>query len=299
MKKILLSAAALSAMVALPSIADAAVRGYATANVNMRSGPSTAYPAVTVIPVGAPVSINGCMSSVNWCDVSFVGGRGWVSGNYVQASYQSNRVYVAPDYYRGLGIPSVTFDVDNYWGRYYRGRDFYRDRGRWRDYDWRADDRYQPPPPPPPPRWQDNRPSGPPPDWDRNDNRRPPPGWNGDNRPRPGWDRNDDRRPPPPDRGPDMRPDRGPDMRPDRGPDMRPDRGPDMRPDRGPDMRPDRGPDRNPDRAPDRGPDRRPPPPPQANQPAPPPPPQAEQPPRNNFNTGPNGECVGPNRACR
>lgn len=138
MKKFLMSAAAFCTLLVAPVIAEAAVRGYATANVNMRSGPSTGYPAVTVIPYGAPVTINGCMSSVNWCDVSFAGGRGWVSGNYVQASYRSNRVYVAPDYYSGLGIPSVTFDVDNYWGTYYRDRNFYRERDRWRDYNWRA-----------------------------------------------------------------------------------------------------------------------------------------------------------------
>jgi uncharacterized protein YraI len=240
-------------------MAEAAVQGYSTANVNMRSGPSTAYPAVTVIPVGAPVTINGCMSSVNWCDVSFVGGRGWVSGNYVQAAYQSNRVYVAPDYYQGLGIPTVTFEVDNYWDRYYRGRDFYRDRDRWRRYDWHADR----PLPPPPPRWDDRRPPGPPPGWDRNRDR-----WE-QNRDR--WDqnrnrweqnrdrweqnrdRNDDRRPPP--RG-EARPDRGDDRRPPPG--MAPDRG------RGDDRRPpprvDRGDDRRPPPRAEQGGDRRPPP---------------------------------------
>lgn len=150
MNKFLMSAAALCALMAAPSIAEAAVRGYATANVNMRSGPSTGYPAVTVIPYGAPVTINGCMSSVNWCDVSFAGGRGWVSGNYVQASYRSNRVYVEPDYYSGLGIPLVTFDVDRYWGSYYRDRNFYRERDRWRDYDWRANRM-------PPQRWDNDR----------------------------------------------------------------------------------------------------------------------------------------------
>lgn len=42
------AAAALCALVAMPSLADAAVRGFSTANVNMRSGPSTAYLAVIV-----------------------------------------------------------------------------------------------------------------------------------------------------------------------------------------------------------------------------------------------------------
>ncbi|WFU09017.1 SH3 domain-containing protein [Rhizobium sp. CB3090] len=127
----LLAAITLTALVAIPAIAEAA-EGFATANVNMRSGPSTRYPAVTMIPVGTPLEINGCLNETPWCDVSFFGGRGWVAGQYIQATYQSRRIYVGPRYYRPLGIPTITFNLDDYWDRYYRGRDFYRDRDRWR-----------------------------------------------------------------------------------------------------------------------------------------------------------------------
>lgn len=209
MKKIMMSVAALCALFAAPSLAEAAVRGIATANVNMRSGPSTGYPAVVVVPVGAPLMINGCMSTVNWCDVSFTGGRGWVSGNYITATYRSNRVSVEPDYYRDLGIPQTNFDVNTYWGRYYRDRDFYRDRDRWRGYNWRSERQLPPPPdrqlpPPPPPRWD---PNGPRPfdrdraqgEWRPGDREPPPPPrWQlpGDN------NRFDNRLPPPPPAGP-------------------------------------------------------------------------------------------------
>ncbi|WP_275789638.1 SH3 domain-containing protein [Pararhizobium gei] len=115
----------------LPVGAQAA-EGFATANVNMRSGPSTGYPAVTVIPVGTPVEIHGCLADIPWCDVSFYDGRGWVAGRYVQANYQSRRVYVEPDYYGALGVPLVTFEVDRYWDRHYRNRNFYRDRDSYR-----------------------------------------------------------------------------------------------------------------------------------------------------------------------
>lgn len=136
MKKIFLRAAAAFALLLMPAAASAA-EGFATANVNMRSGPSTYYPAVTVIPVGESVEIHGCLSESPWCDVSFYGGRGWVAGRYVQAAYRSSRVYVEPEYYRPLGIPTVVFEFDSYWDRNYRGRDFYRHRDRWRhDRDW-------------------------------------------------------------------------------------------------------------------------------------------------------------------
>lgn len=170
-----LAASILAAFVALPAIAEAA-EGFATANVNMRSGPSTDYPAVTMIPVGVPLQINGCLNETPWCDVSFYGGRGWVAGRYIQATYQSRRIYVDRQYYRPLGIPTVVFNFDDYWGRYYRGRDFYRDRDRWRRG----------------PGWADRRPDN---NWDRTPDRNP--GWdrgsNGDNGPDRNWDRRPDR----------------------------------------------------------------------------------------------------------
>ncbi|MGO7906757.1 SH3 domain-containing protein [Rhizobium leguminosarum] len=130
MKNLFVKIAAVGLLMLVPAIAQAA-EGYSTANVNMRAGPSTRYPAVAVIPAGSSVEIRGCLSDVNWCDVEFYGGRGWVSGQYVQALYQKRRVYVGPQYYRPLGIPMIRFSVDNYWDRYYRNRDFYRDRDRW------------------------------------------------------------------------------------------------------------------------------------------------------------------------
>ncbi|MGR9416407.1 SH3 domain-containing protein [Rhizobium leguminosarum] len=130
MKNLFVKIAAVGLLMLAPAAAQAA-EGYSTVNVNMRAGPSTRYPAVAVIPAGSSVEIRGCLSDVNWCDVEFYDGRGWVSGQYVQALYQQRRVYVGPQYYRPLGIPMIRFSVDNYWDRYYRNRDFYRDRDRW------------------------------------------------------------------------------------------------------------------------------------------------------------------------
>jgi uncharacterized protein YraI len=141
MKKLWLMVAVAASTAGLPAIAEAAP-AFSTGNVNMRSGPSTQYPPVIVIPVGSQVDIRGCMSSANWCDVAYAGYRGWVSGSYLQASYSQRRVYVDPQYYRPLGIPTVTFSIGRYWDDHYRSRSFYRDRDRWRDNDgWRDRDR--------------------------------------------------------------------------------------------------------------------------------------------------------------
>lgn len=193
MRKLYLSAAIALTAIAAPAVAEAAT-AYATANVNMRSGPSTDYPPILVVPYSSPVEIYGCLSSANWCDVSYGSYRGWISGSYLQTTYSQQRVYVGPQYYRPLGIPVVTFSVGSYWDRHYRSRDFYRDRDRWRDYNRRyyvdrdrEPDRV---------RRDDDRPRPPPPRVDREDNDRP------DSRPRPPRvERQDDRpvaRPRPP-----------------------------------------------------------------------------------------------------
>jgi uncharacterized protein YraI len=208
----LIRLAAAAAVLLAPAVAQAA-EGVSTANVNMRAGPSTQYPAVTVIPAGESVEIHGCLADVPWCDVEFYGGRGWVAGRYVQALYQERRVYVGPEYYRPLGIPTVVFSVGNYWDRYYRNRDFYRERDRWRRnpvYDRPAVVR------------PDRAP-----DFDRPG--RAPRGFDGGPGPRPDFGRG-------PDRGADDG--RNPDWR--RDFDGQPDRRPNV--DRGPDRRPDNRP---------------------------------------------------------
>ena len=186
-------AAALTAMIAVPALAQAAATGFATSNVNMRSGPSTAYPAVVVIPQGARMKVYGCLSNANWCDVSFARGRGWVSGRYIQIGYGRDQYYVDRPYYRQLGIPTIRFDIDDYWGRNYRNRDFYRERDDWRrraprptmDQGWD-----NPRPRPPQPAWGNDNQQG----WDnpRPPRPRPPqPAWGDDNQQ--GWG---NRRPP-------------------------------------------------------------------------------------------------------
>jgi uncharacterized protein YraI len=173
-KRILLKIAATGMLLLAPAIAQAA-EGIATANVNMRAGPSTAYPAITVIPAGESIEIYGCLADVPWCDVEFYDGRGWVHGRYIQALYQQRRVYVGPQYYRPLGIPVVVFSFGSYWDRHYRDRDFYRDRDRWR----RGPDFYRGPerraePDRPPRRRPDFEPRpAPRPEFDREYERRP------------------------------------------------------------------------------------------------------------------------------
>ncbi|BBK41560.1 peptide-binding protein [Allostella vacuolata] len=159
--KRLLAAAGLALIASLPAAAPAAAQsqGWATTNVNMRSGPGTEYPPVLVVPAGAPLTVFGCIEGYGWCDVAFEEARGFVSGRLIAYEYQNVRrpvVEIGPQ----IALPVIAFALGSYWDSHYRSRPFYRDRDRW-------DRRYHAAPPPrgyrPPPRpvYQVDRPRPP------------------------------------------------------------------------------------------------------------------------------------------
>jgi len=168
---------------ALGGAASAQEDGYVNANVNLRAGPSTGYPVVTVLQAGTPLEIFGCLDEYTWCDVDWRGYRGWIAARYLEYDYRGRRVLV-PDYAPQLDVPIVAFSFNDYWGRYYRGRSWYSNNDRW-----------GPPPPrrggwnggPPPGGWNGGPPPGGP-GWGGGGGG----GWNGGGRPpqQGGWNGN-------------------------------------------------------------------------------------------------------------
>ena len=128
MKRMLRSFVA-ALMMVIPAAAFAA-DGYLITNVNMRAGPDVQYPVVQVVPVNSWVSVQGCTTGWQWCDVIAGPSRGWIAGTYIAYMYNNQPVYIA-DYGAQIGIPVVSFVIGTYWGRYYLNRPFYRDRARW------------------------------------------------------------------------------------------------------------------------------------------------------------------------
>lgn len=144
------------------------------ATVNLRAGPSTAYPVVAVMGQGTAVQVFGCEDGYGWCDVQVGASRGWVAADYLQMPSPSGPVVVASSGML-LALPIIAFSFGTYWDSYYRAYPWYVQRSYYYPYWNRYPHGYPPPPRYPPPGW---RPPPPVPGW------RPPP-------PVPGW------RPPP------------------------------------------------------------------------------------------------------
>jgi uncharacterized protein YraI len=128
-------------VLAVPSIASA-TNGFVTDDIHLRAGPAWDFPLIADVPSGTPISVLGCTSGWQWCDVLVYGDHGWLPGNAIRTNYQGQRAPIIV-YGARIGVPIISFNIGTYWDSYYRGRPFYRERERWyRRPAWR-----NPPPP--------------------------------------------------------------------------------------------------------------------------------------------------------
>ncbi|WP_174801786.1 SH3 domain-containing protein [Martelella limonii] len=211
-----LKSAGIALVAALMSVqAHAANSAFATSNVNLRAGPSTSYPSITLVPAGASLVNNGCLADYSWCDVSYANYRGWLASQYMQVVYQNQRQTLSPAIAFASGV-AITAFTQSYWNNYYRSYPWYNTWGRYPPYPpvrpyypppgWRAPPGWGGPPPgwrappgyrpswgaPPPPAYRPPPPAYRPPPVNRPGYRPPPPGYHGGPRP-------DYQRPPMPD----------------------------------------------------------------------------------------------------
>lgn len=127
LKRLLIALALLAAGI---STATAATIAVSTGNVNLRAGPSTAYPVVTTVPVGMRIVTHGCLAGYTWCDIAFGPYRGWVSSNYIQIVFNGAPVVLSAPVATSVGITVVAFN-QAYWNNYYRAYPWY---GSWNTY---------------------------------------------------------------------------------------------------------------------------------------------------------------------
>ena len=101
-----------------------------TVNVNLRAGPATSYPVVTVLPQGARIITHGCVADYAWCDVAFGQYRGWVSASYIQVVYNGGPVVLSAAVAPTIGVTVVTYNPA-YWNTHYVAQPWYRS---WTSY---------------------------------------------------------------------------------------------------------------------------------------------------------------------
>lgn len=115
---------------ALVPAASAATVAVATSNVNLRAGPATGYPVVTVVPAGARIVTHGCVAGYSWCDIAFGAFRGWVAAPYIQVVYRGAPVILTPAVAPVVGVVVVPYGRA-YWDTWYVAYPWY---GRWTAY---------------------------------------------------------------------------------------------------------------------------------------------------------------------
>lgn len=114
MKKLMIMTAAMA--VTLSAIAAHAAEGHISNVVNLRAGPDTLYPVVARI-TGKKLDVKGCLADRSWCEASWNGQYGWISGQLVKVN--------------GV-VANTSFNFDPYWDKHYTNRDFNNQRARYR-----------------------------------------------------------------------------------------------------------------------------------------------------------------------
>ena len=67
-----------------------------TGTVNMRTGPGTNNPIITVVPINVFVNITGRNADRSWYQVVFNGQQGWVSAQFLRVSCVQSVPVVTP-----------------------------------------------------------------------------------------------------------------------------------------------------------------------------------------------------------
>lgn len=120
--------AAVALGLVLPGTAMAEALAFTTTDLNIRTGPAATYQRFGTIRAGDRVTVHGCLSGYNWCDVSWAGERGWVSGSYLAYAGERHARRPIPSIGLSIGLPVISFTPEVYHRRYYVNRPWYRDR---------------------------------------------------------------------------------------------------------------------------------------------------------------------------
>lgn len=107
----LLAIAALSSVGFSEAVLAQSTSVTATTELNIRSGPGPHFPSVGFIATGGSATVDGCLESSKWCQVTADGVSGWSYSDYLTADVSGN-VVVLTDRTPDVGIATVTYQDD-------------------------------------------------------------------------------------------------------------------------------------------------------------------------------------------
>jgi uncharacterized protein YraI len=105
---------------------------YTSKDVELRAGPAWEYPVVAILLRGVPVSVQGCLSDYQWCDVVAGTYRGWTYAQDIAYPYQGT-YYPMLNYGAVIGVGVIAFSLGHYWDQHYRAAYWYPQRQSWID----------------------------------------------------------------------------------------------------------------------------------------------------------------------
>jgi uncharacterized protein YraI len=114
----------------LPVLASAQQIAMTAEQINLRAGPDSNYPIVSVLQPNSQVIVQGCLQDYSWCDVGFGPVRGWVYAGVLRYPYQ-NGYAILPQVAPMVGIGVIGFAFGDYWHSHYRGQPWYREQNVW------------------------------------------------------------------------------------------------------------------------------------------------------------------------
>ena len=129
-----IGAAVLAIALSLLAAGAAAQVAYTATSIHLRAGPGTDYPVVAVLPPGVELWVQGCVEDYSWCDVVAGSERGWAYSENIKSYYDAVSGYQPLYYGAWFGIATYPFFINDYWGRHYHTRPWYRHLHRWANH---------------------------------------------------------------------------------------------------------------------------------------------------------------------
>lgn len=109
----------------IPVTSFAQSLAYTRGETTIFAGPGFDYPQILSLTSIVPLGVYGCLPDYSWCDISYMGSRGWVMASHLGFD-RNGRILYIQDYSYNENIPILDFSLGTYWGLHYENRPWYQ-----------------------------------------------------------------------------------------------------------------------------------------------------------------------------